>query len=163
MTREELLKKNKRMKEVIRLDSRLYDACDALRQKVEDALSGPELMVVGSIFHKKDEKAVETVHVDGVEIGYRIMKSSPLEVNPYFDQEVFLKTPGYKLDELSEREMAAIQFTIATVFFRVQQQIPEPDISPNHETMRWRQRFEVALPYKFQDATIQVSRGLPNA
>jgi hypothetical protein len=124
---------------------------------VEGDLSAPDIIASASGITKKDENIVKTVPIDGLVIGYRIKKSSPLEISPYFTQSVWLRTPGFRLSELSDKEMAAIQYTIATVFFREQQGAVVPRVIAG-DAMRWDQKFEVALPYKFQDATIQVPK-----
>lgn len=157
MNREQALERNKRLKEVIHLDERLYQACEALRENVEEALSGPDISISKDHFHRKNESDIQSVLIDGLIIGYRIKKSSPLEIDPYFMQTVLLRTPGYRLEELPDKTMAAIQFTIATVFFREQAGAIEPRVIAG-DALRWDQKFMVALPVKFQDSTIQVPK-----
>lgn len=127
--------KNIKGKTIIHPDARLLDACIALRQYVEH---------LGKRANDLDMKnKVHTVSVDGVEIGYKV-QSSALLINPYFVRHCYIKTPGWRLDELKSRELAAIKTAVLEAFFEPQQ----GDISikiPAYDCMVLSQMFSIAM------------------
>ncbi|HUN56231.1 MAG TPA: hypothetical protein VMU29_13855 [Smithella sp.] len=160
LTREQKLERNKRLKEVIRPDSRLLEACNELRHMVENPSESADIIIAKGIYRKKDAEAIMSIECDGVVIGYKIKECSPLEINPYYDRYVYVRTPDYRLKDLSEKELAVIKFTVLEAFFEEQQGEIHVEVIGEGALLMW-QRFMVVFPYKFQNATVQVPKGLP--
>ena len=155
MNREQFLAKNKRRKEVITLDFRLLEACHDLRYRVEHPDREADIIMAGGLYRHKDPERIWGVKVDGVEIGYKVAPCSPLEINPYFDRYVYIRTPGYRMRDLSEMELAALKFAVLETFFQQQQGEIKVEIIGEGALLLW-QRFMVIFPYKYQNATVQV-------
>lgn len=155
--RERQIERNNRLKQRIKPDGRLLKACQALRYTVEHPNEDSEIIIAKGLFRKKDPTEMLTITCDGVVVGYQVKPSSPLEINPYFDRCVLVRTPGYKLQELKKEEFQHILITVLEAFIEHQQGEVKMDfISP--EAMKIEQRFMVAFPVKYQDATIQVPK-----
>jgi hypothetical protein len=137
----------------------LKEKCEELRWVVEHPNQDGKIMLKTGVTVDRDPKTIMTTKVDGIEIGYRVVPSSPLEINPYFERDVFLKVPGYKISELSKEERTSILVTLFEVFLDQQQGMP--DIRAiSDDAVKISQRFQVAFFRKFQHATIQVPRSL---
>lgn len=157
LNREERLDRNKRLKEIIKPDARLLEACNELRYTVEHPNEDSEILMAQGLYRKKDPEAVMTVRVDGVVIGYKVKPCSILEGNPYFDRYCFIRVPDHRLTDLSDKQLAAIKFAVLEAFFEPQQGEVHAEVIGNGALMLW-QRFMVVFPVKFQDATIQVPK-----
>ena len=157
MGRLERLAKNQKLKEVIKLDKRLLEACNDLRHQVEHPNEDSEILLQQGIYQRKNPEAIQTIRVDGVVVGYKVKESSALEINPYFDRYCYIRTPEHRLSDLTDKEMAVIKYTVLEAFFEPQQGGINTEIIGDGAIMMW-QRFMVAFAYKFQDATIQVPR-----
>ncbi|MEN6423305.1 MAG: hypothetical protein ABFD76_15300 [Smithella sp.] len=155
LKREKLLAKNKRMKEVVKLDRRLLDACEELRYTVEHPDKEADIIMSGGVFRTKDTERIMTVKVDGVEIGYKVKPSSSLEINPYFDRYCYIRTPEHRLSDLTDKQLAVIKFTVLEAFFEPQQGGINTEVIGDGAILL-KQRFMVVFAHKFQDATIQV-------
>jgi hypothetical protein len=158
MGRLEQLAKNKRMKEVIKLDKRLLEACNDLRQQVENPTNDSEIIMEQGIYKRRNPEAIMTIRVDGVVVGYKVKESSKLEMNPYYDRYCYIRTPDHRLSDLTAKEMAVIKYTVLEAFFEPQQGNIHTEVIGDGAILMT-QRFMVAFPYKFQDATIQVPQG----
>lgn len=157
LTREQRIERNKRLKEVIKPDKRLLEACNELRYTVEHPNENSEILIAKGVYRKKDPEAIMTVKVDGVVVGYKVKPSSPLEINPYFDRYCYIRTPEHRLSDLSDKQLAVIKFTVLEAFFEPQQGNIHTEIIGDGAILLT-QRFMVVFPVKFQDATIQVPR-----
>ena len=153
--REQALKRNQRLKEVVKVDRRLLEACEELRYTVEHPSESADIIMAKGVYRKKDEDAIMTAKVDGVVIGYKVKKSSILEISPYFDRYCYIRTPDHRLSDLSDKQLAVIKYTVLEAFFEPQQGSVDTEVIGDGAILM-KQRFMVALPYKFQDATIQV-------
>lgn len=131
--------------------------CEELRWIVEHPNQDGKIMLKTGVTVDRDPKTIMTTKVDGIEIGYRVVPSSPLEINPYFERDIFLKVPGYKISELSKEERTSFLTTLFDVFVDQQQGMPEIDLIAD-DCIKISQRFQVAFYRKFQHATIQVPR-----
>lgn len=155
MNREQRLAKNKQIKEAIKLDGRLLDACNDLRYRVEHPNEEADIIAAGGIFRTKDPERILTTKVDGVEIGYKVKPSSPLEINPYFDRYCYIRFKDHRLQDVSDQELAVVKFSCLEAFFEPQMGEIKSEII-GQGAILMRQRFMVVFPYKYQDATIQV-------
>jgi len=150
-----------RTKEVVKLDGRLLEACNELRHTVEHPNQSADIMIAKGLYRKKDPDAIMTVECDGVVVGYKIAECSPLAINPYYDRYVYIRTPNYRLKDLSDRQLAVIKFTVLDAFFEQQQGEIHVEVIGEGALLMW-QRFMVAFAYKYQNATVQVPKGLPH-
>ncbi len=152
MNREERLERNKRLKQILKPDRRLFEACEQLRYAVEHPNESSDIILQQGIYKQKDPEAIMTVKVDGVTVGYKVKPSSALELSPYFDRYAFFKVEGHRLSDLTDAEMAAIKTALYEAFFEVQQgEIKEEVIG--WDAMLIRQRFQVAFPVKVGSST----------
>jgi hypothetical protein len=147
--------KLKRTKEVVKLDGRLLEACTELRHTVEHPNESADIIIAKGIYRRKDPEAIMTIDCDGVVVGYKIKECSPLEINPYYDRYVYVRTPDYRLKDLSDKELAVIKFTVLEAFFEQQQGEIHVEVIGEGALLMW-QRFMVAFAYKYQNATVQV-------
>lgn len=155
LNREQRLKRNRKLKQVITLDGRLKEACDELRYFVEHPNKDKDIIIGQGIYRKKDPDAIMTITCDGVVVGYKVKPSSPLEINPYFDRYCYIRFPNHRLSDLSDKELATVKFTVLESFFEPQQGEIHQEIIGQGALLMW-QRFMVVFPVKFQNATVQV-------
>ncbi len=90
---------------VMRPDTRLQDMCEAIRDHVDSA---------------KTCGTISTSQCDGVEIGYRAK-----EFRTYLRREVFIKTPGNKIENMSKDEQSRIMTAVFNVFLVPGASMPE--------------------------------------
>jgi len=151
--------RNDRRKMILPTSAELKTKCAELRRVVEHPNQEGKILLKTGVTVDRDPKVVMTTKVDGIEIGYRVLPSSPLELNAYFDREIFVKIPGYKFSDLSEEERAKLMSTVFECFIEAQQ--GKPHIEPiKEDCVLIRQRFMVAFFHKFQSAFSQVP-GIP--
>jgi len=87
-----------------------------------------------------------TVKVDGVEVGYKVRESSPLEMNPYFKRYVYVKVSGHRIGDLTRAEVRAIITAITEAFFEPQQGPIEEIKGLAADSLGYWQQFAVAFP-----------------
>jgi hypothetical protein len=155
MNREQHLKRNQRLKEIIKPDARLLEACNDLRYTVEHPNENSDILMAHGVYRKKDEEAIQAVKIDGVVIGYKVKPCSALEINPYFDRYAYVRMPDHRLTDLSDSQLAAIKLALLEAFFEPQQGEVHVEVIGMGALLMW-QRFMVTFPVKLQDATIQV-------
>jgi hypothetical protein len=153
MNRSERLERNKKLKQILKPDGRLLDACLSLRYQVEHPNEDADITASVSGVRVKDPETIQTVKVDGVVIGYMVKPSSPLEINPYMDRYAYVKIPGYTINDLSKQEAAAIMAAFFEAFFDHQQGEIKEIEGLTSDAMGFWQRFMVVFPVKFQHAT----------
>lgn len=162
LTREQRLERNKKLKEVIKPDKRLLEACEELRYVVEHPNENSEILMANGLYRKKDEEAIQTIKVDGVVVGYKVKPSSILEMNPYYDRYCYIRTPEHRLRDLSDKQLAVIKHTVLEAFFEPQQGEIHTEVI-GEGAILLKQRFMVVFQRKFQDSTIQVPKEYVNA
>ena len=140
--RADQLRPNQR---ILTPDKRLLEACEQLRHAVEHPNERSEIIEQQGIYRQKDPEAIMTVKVDGVEVGYKVRESSPLEINPYFKRYVYVKVPGHRIGDLTRVEVRAIMTAIMEAFFEPQQGEIQVEII-GWDAMLLRQRFMVVFP-----------------
>ncbi|MFA6290173.1 MAG: hypothetical protein WC637_00250 [Victivallales bacterium] len=158
MNRDQRLAKNRRIKEILKPDRRLFEACQALRHHVENPNESSDILLYGGVYRHKDQEALMTVTVDGVEVGYKVKQSSALEMNPYFDRYAYMKVPGHKLKDLSKKEMKAIHTAIMDAFFEPQQGPIKIEVIGWDAMLFW-QRFQVAFLYEKSPGLVSIAGG----
>ncbi len=153
------MQKNDRRKVIIPTDRKLREACISLRDRVEHPNEVGDILLQGGIYRQKDLEAILTIKVDGVEVGYKVKESSALEMNPFFDRYVYLKIPGYKLDELTNKQLASIKTALYDAFL-------EPQQSPiglkiiGEDALLMTQRFQVAFLYEKNKGLVTLTGGV---
>lgn len=155
--REKRLKRNNKLKEVVKADGRLLEACMELRYEVEHPDKDADIVVAGGFFRRKDPEEIKAIEVDGLVVGYKIEPCSPLEMNVYFDRYVYVRAPGYRLSDFSLREIAIMKYSLYEAFFQPQQSQIHMEVIGQGAFLLW-QRFMVVFAYKYQNATIQVPK-----
>jgi hypothetical protein len=137
------MERDDRRRKVLPTDKELCEACVQLRHRVEHPNEVSDIQLQNGVYRQKDPEAILTIRVNGVEVGYRVKPCSALEVNQYFDRWVYLRIPGYRLYDLTNKQLASIKTALYGAFF-------EPQMSKIHvqiltsESMVMVQRFMVA-------------------
>ena len=78
LTRKQRLERNKRLKQVIRPDSRLLEACTELRHIVEHPNESSDIIIGKHVSRNKDAAGMRHIVCDGVDVGYMVKECSPL-------------------------------------------------------------------------------------
>jgi len=125
-------------------DRKLFAACVELRHKVENPNKDSHIILHQGVYKIKDPEAILVISVDGVQVGYKVKPSSPLDLNPYFDRYVYLKIPGYHLSELTVKQLVSIKTALYNAFLEPQQGPIDVQIIAD-DAMMMRQRFQVAF------------------
>jgi hypothetical protein len=125
-------------------DKALFAACAELRYIVEHPNEDGDIILNGGIYKAKDPEAIKVITVDGVQVGYKVKPSSPLEMSPYFDRYVYLKIPGYHLSELTVKQLVSIKTALYNAFLEPQQGPIDVKIIAD-DAMVMAQRFQVAF------------------
>ena len=159
MTRDQRVERNKRLKQVIRPEGRLFEACTELRHTVEHPNESADIIMAQGLYRKKDPEAIMTIECDGVVVGYKVKECSPLEINPYYDRFVYVRVPDYRLMDLSAEQLAAIKFTILDAFFEQQQGEIHVEVIGEGALLLW-QRFMVAIPVQVSERDGICSQGV---
>jgi hypothetical protein len=148
------MERDDRRKQILPTAENLAQKCKDLRYIVEHPNREAYIMSQTGVTVERDPKLVMTAKIDGVEVGYRVVPSSPLEINPYFQRDVFVKFPGYRLDEVGEIDRLKIANTVCDEFLDVQQ----GNIINNttRECIALSQQFQVAFPVRVSQSQIQV-------
>ena len=145
--------------QILTPDKRLLEACEDLRRVVEHPNERSDIIMQQGIYKQRDDEAIMTVKVDGVEVGYKIKESSPLEMNPYFKRYVYVKVPGHRIGDLTKAETRAIITAITEAFFEVQQGPIEEIKGLSSDSLGYWQQFMIAFPVRVSQSTIQVPGG----
>jgi hypothetical protein len=125
-------------------DKKLFAACVELRHKVEHSNEDSDIVLHKGVYKVKDPEAVLAITVDGVVVGYKVKPSSPLELNHYFDRYVYLRIPGYRLQDLTVNQLVSIKTALYNAFLEPQQSPIDVQIIAD-DAMFMRQRFMVAF------------------
>jgi hypothetical protein len=135
---------NDHRKLIMPTDRKLMESCIQLRYAVEHPNEDNDIILAGGVYKYKDPEAIKVINVDGVQVGYKVKPSSPLELNHYFDRYVYLKIPGYKLHELSVKQLVSIKSSLYQAFLEPQQGPIDVKIIAE-DAMLMTQRFMVAF------------------
>ncbi len=105
---------------ILKADTKVQEALEGLRQFVDNLKVAPNIGLRGESYRKIDPKKIQTVAVDGLVFGYR------LEDHAVFIRRiVFIKVPGYRLEDISESERARIMTAVFNVFVVPGAGVPE--------------------------------------
>lgn len=104
---------------ILRPDHRLMEVCRSLRCFVETINRVPSVALRGS-YRTLDKTSVFSEKVDGVIIGYKLEEHAT-----FMRRKVFIKVPGYKIDDVSDKEREAIMVAVMESFLDQQQGLPE--------------------------------------
>ena len=101
---------------ILKADTRVQEALEALADYVDH--NSQRITRIGEVFRKRDD--VQTVKVDGVVFGYRLE-----DHKIYMRRVIFMKVPGWKIEDISEDERARIMTAIFNVFILPGSKPPE--------------------------------------
>lgn len=97
--------------DILKGDTKLQEACESIREHGDNTPG----------------KQVWTVKADGVEIGYRRQV-----FRTYINRQVFVKVPGYKIEDIGKDQRARIMSAVFNVFVQPGANIPSIDqIAPD--------------------------------
>lgn len=115
---------------ILKADTKVQEALKALCQFVDNLKVSPNVGLRGETYRMIDPKKIQTVAVDGLVFGYR------LESHAVFIRRiVFIKVPGYRVEDISEDERARIMTAVFNVFIVPGAGIPEVQ-QINHDAIR---------------------------
>jgi hypothetical protein len=131
--------KRGRKTKMLQPDMDVQGACESLREAVHDKPSGILL----------------TVKVGGVVIGYRRQTHITFR-----RREVFIKVPGYKIEDVSRAERERILTAVLNVFIIAGASMPEIT-SPEHvhDTMIVRQDYVPDIPFERSPGLVSIAGG----
>jgi hypothetical protein len=143
---------------IMKPDGRLLEACEDLRRAVEHPNDRSDIILQQGIYKQNDPEAIMVIKVDGVEVGYKVKESSPLEMNPYFDRYCYFKVPGHRLSDLTKKELSAIKTALLEAFFEPQQGKIQVEVI-GWDAMLLRQRFMVCFPVNTNPGLVSIAGG----
>ena len=115
---------------ILKADTKIQEALEGLRQFVDNLKVSPNVGLRGETYRMIDPKKIQTVAVDGLVFGYR------LEDHAVFIRRiVFIKVPGYRVEDISEDERARIMTAVFNVFIVPGSGIPEVQ-QINHDAIK---------------------------
>lgn len=117
MSKKQIKEPNNR---ILEADSKLQEACEELRDYVDHINRQPAIILKGLVYRGIDKKAINSVKVDGVEVGYRL-----LEFETFIRRQVFIKVPGYRIRDLSKAQRSKILTAVFNVFVVIGASVPE--------------------------------------
>lgn len=88
---------------ILRKDSRILDALVDLRNFVDNINRAPKIAYRNGIYRGIDKEAIQTVHIDGVEVGYQLQ-----DKGAFVRRRVFIKIPGYDIAEIPQEQIDPI-------------------------------------------------------
>jgi hypothetical protein len=126
-------------------DEKLRMKCEEFRYAVEHPNERGDVTFSGQVFRHIDPTAWLAFKYDGVVVGYRVIPCSPLEINHYFDRYAYVEIPGYKITELTVKQLTGILTAIRNGFFEPQMGRIHEANSEDNTRILFRQRFQVAF------------------
>ena len=96
---------------ILESDERIKESCEALRDHVDNINQKPGVVLAGSVYRSREAEKINMVRIDGVEIGYRLQ-----DHGRYMRRQMFVKVPGYKIEDLSKQDRERIMTAIFDVF-----------------------------------------------
>ena len=145
-------------KNVVREDRDLRMACRELRHKVEHPNEDSDIILQQGIYKAKDPERLLTLKVNGVVVGYQVKAPNPLEIAPVMVRNVFIKFPGYKVDEIPDSQLKPIMFAIFQEMFDDQQH--EIKVSQtDKDTIKLTQTFMLAVQVERSPDLVSIAGG----
>lgn len=105
---------------ILKPDAKLQEACESLREHVDNINRAPVIHLAGRVYHSRDADAIQTVKHQGVEIGYRLR-----DFGKFMRREIFVKVPGHKLDDVNKDEKERIVTAVFNAFLIPGANLPE--------------------------------------
>lgn len=88
---------------ILKKDSRIKDALVDLRDFVENLNKAPKLAYRNGIYRGIGNEDIQTVKVDGVEVGYQLQ-----DKGAYVRRRIFIKILGYDIGEIPQDQIDPI-------------------------------------------------------
>jgi hypothetical protein len=126
------------MDDILKGDAKIQEMCESLREHGDNTPGN-------QIWSAKE---------DGVEIGYRrqIFRT-------YINRQVFIKVPGYKIDDLSKDQRARIMSAVFNVFLQPGANIPSIDqVGP--DCMVIQQQSIPMIPIERSPGLVSIAGGM---
>lgn len=131
------MKKNR----ILQADADIQGACENLFEYV-NGITDPE-----------KSKLIQTVRINGIEIGYRRRS-----FHTFRRREVFIKVPGYRIEDLTKGEKERIITAIFNVFLVPGADIPEIS-QPSKDCMVMRQDYIPMIPVERSPGLVTIAGG----
>ena len=128
--------KKKLHRDFLKRNERLKEHLTDLRIMVDTINRAPDLAMRQGIYRELKKTQVFVARMDGVSVGYKLVDGAV-----FMKRVIFVKFPGYKIEEIPDEDMKPILATIFDVFIDWGQQVPSVDITPNGESMIIKQAF----------------------
>jgi hypothetical protein len=139
--------------EILQADVNLQAMCEDLKDHVNN-MTGEKLVLVGPTYGAQNHRKIYTAKGGGIEIGYR------RTAHPKFvRREVFVKVPGYSIDDLSEEERSRIMTALFNVFIVPGSQIPQIGRVAK-DCMLIRQDYVPMIPVERSPGVVSIAGGL---
>jgi len=132
----------KKQSRLLQADADIQGACESLFEHVNN------------ITDPAKAKLIATTRVNGVEIGYR--RTSNLT---YRSREVFVKVPGFRIQDLTKSEKERIVTAVFNVFLIPGASIPEI-IQTSKDCIVMRQDYIPMVPVERSPGLVSIAGGL---
>ena len=132
----------KKQSRLLQADADIQGACESLFEHVNN------------ITDPARAKLIATTRINGVEIGYR--RTSNLT---YRSREVFVKVPGFRIQDLTKGEKERIVTAVFNVFLIPGGAIPEI-IQPSRDCIVMRQDYIPMIPVERSPGLVSIAGGL---
>ena len=97
---------------ILKSDTKLLPILEGLREFVDTINQSPDLALRGGIYRGIEKADVQTVRVDGLEIGYKLE-----DHGVFMRRKVFVKAPGYRMEDIPHEEIEPAIVAVMDVFF----------------------------------------------
>ncbi len=136
---------------ILKADTKVQEALEALAAHVDHLGKGIKLK--GGTFQATDPMKVHTVKVDGVVFGYRLEDHAV-----FMRRRIFMKVPGYKIEDISEDERSRIMTALFNVFIMPGNGIPEIQ-RINSDCLLFSQDFIPMIAVERKPGLVSISGG----
>ena len=126
---------------ILQTDANIQGACESLMEHVHN------------ITDDNKKRQIQTLQESGVVIGYR-----RTFFHTFARREIFVKVPGYKIDDLTEGERERIITAVFNVFLVPGASMPII-IHPQPDTMALRQDYIPMIPVERSPGLVSIAGG----
>jgi hypothetical protein len=137
-----------RVKRAMRAKNRLLQADADIQGACENLFE-----YVNGITDPEKSKLIQTVRINGIEIGYRRRS-----FHTFRRREVFIKVPGYRIEDLSKGEKERIVTAVFNVFLVPGAALPELS-RPAKDCMVMRQDYIPMIPIERSPGLVSIAGG----
>jgi hypothetical protein len=128
------------MDDILKGDAKIQEMCESLREHGDNTPGN-------QIWSAKE---------DGVEIGYRRQM-----FRTYINRQVFIKVPGYKIDDLSNDQRARIMSAVFNVFLQPGANVPNIDaVGKDGDCLLVQQQSIPMIPVERSPGLVSIVGGL---